>query len=57
MTTAIRITAEHYDIKTGDVLHAHKISDDIIKHAVNLEDLGYQHVKQIRLSRYCVGMY
>ncbi len=49
MKTAIRITVEHYNAETQQVIETEVIRDAEVCKAGQLKDLGYLHSEQIEL--------
>ena len=47
MQKAIRIVAQCYDIKTGDLVEENVIRDEKLEKAATLKELGYLHVEQV----------
>ena len=50
MKTAIKITAQHYDVETGNIIDSCVIDDShIISAPDTLNSLGYLHLNQIEI--------
>jgi|TARA_B110000503_G_C7098406_1_gene392682 hypothetical protein len=53
MKTAIKITAQHYDVETGNIIDSCVIDDShIISAPDTLNSLGYLHLNQIEIIQY-----
>jgi len=49
MTMSIRVVAEHYDTKTGEVIESKVLRTDNIKRPTTLKEFGYLHSEQMQL--------
>ena len=49
MTTAIRITVEHYNTLDNTILSRKNINDQAVIKPIDMVDLGYQHIEQIQM--------
>ena len=51
METAVRISVDHYNVETGEVLESHIVRDDNIIKPTHLKELGYLHLEQIEIVK------
>lgn len=51
METGIRFVAEHYSIKTGEVIKTTLIKDEVLTKATTLKELGFLHTEQIEIIK------
>ena len=51
MKTVIRITVEHYNAETHEVIESEVIRDDGVFKPEHLKELGYLHSEQMDLFR------
>jgi hypothetical protein len=49
MAKGIRLIAQCYDVKTGEIEEESVLKDEVLKKAETLKQLGYLHIEQIDL--------